>query len=472
MSHRPSRRRFLQATAALAAGPFIIKPHIVGAGDMPAPSNRITLGLIGPGKQGSSHLAALVRRSDVQILAICDVQEEKRQAAKKAIETIVGVASKDPKERPTTADPDSSTTMSPWTAAQLSAGANKGPATKPNDVKYYGDFRDVLARPDIDAVLIATPDHWHAAMIMHAAAAGKDIYCEKPLTLTIREAQRVVEQVHRYGRVFQTGSQQRSSREFRFACEMVRSGRIGELKQVIVATGLTSKERDLPAEPVRKGVDWNMWLGPAPEQTFNKILCPPIEDQNWAMWRLYRDFSGGAMTDFGAHHFDIAQWAVGADHSGPVEILPMIPESAPGKKDGRWLTMKYANGVELQHANTFEIFGGGGLKFIGTEGQIDVDRGTLKTYPKSIGKLTTLPNEVHLYKSPGHHEDFLRAVRTRSQTICPVEVGARSVSVCHLGNICYWLNRPLKYNPQTWSFEGDEEANRWLDRAKRAPWYV
>jgi len=471
MAYRPSRRAILKSAAALA-GPVIVAPSVLGANGSPPPSERITIGLIGPGKQGTSHLAALVRRSDVNILAVCDVQEEKRVAARQAIERVVGAASSDPKERPATADPDASTASSPWTATNLSAGAGKGPATKAADVKYYNDFREVLARPDIDAVLIATPDHWHAAMIMHAAAAGKDIYCEKPLTLTIREAQRVVEQVNRYGRIFQTGSQQRSSREFRFACEMVRSGRIGQLKQVIVATGTPSKERDLPAEPVRKGVDWDMWLGPAPMQGFNKTLCPPIEDNSWAMWRLYRDFSGGAMTDFGAHHFDIAQWGIGADDAGPVEILPMIPESAPGKKDGRWMTMRYANGVEVLHANTFADFGGKGLTFVGTEGVIDVDRGKLITSPTHIQRVNTLPNETHLYRSPGHHEDFLRAVKTRGTTVCPVEVGARSVSVCHLGNISYWLNRPLKYNPQTWSFEGDDEANRWLDRPKRGGWMV
>jgi predicted dehydrogenase len=211
-----------------------------------------------------------------------------------------------------------------------------------------------------------------------------------------------------------------------------------------------------------------MWLGPAPYRPFNKILCPPIEDNGWAMWRLYRDYSGGAITDFGAHHFDIAQWALDADQSGPVEITP--PE---GGKDGKPLTFKYANGVEVYHISTGSNFGGKGLIFIGTEGRIDVDRGKIETKPDLIRRTPTHAGETFLYKSPGHHEDWIRAVKSRRrQTVCPVEVGAHSVTVCHLGNLCYWLNRPLRWDPVHWTFLGDDEANRWLDRPRRDPWTV
>jgi predicted dehydrogenase len=250
---------------------------------------------------------------------------------------------------------------------------------------------------------------------------------------------------------------------------MVRSGRIGRLKSVTVNTGTTSVECDLPAEPVRKGVDWDAWLGPAPYRPFNRILCPPIDDSGWAMWRLYRDYSGGAMTDFGAHHFDIAQWGMGADETGPIEITP---PSEPGAKEARLLTMKYANGVEVRHRSIGANFGGKGLEFEGTEGRIVVDRGYLETTPARLKTIPTHVGEVFLYKSPGHHDDWLRAIRTRGQTICPVEVGAHSVTVCHLGNICYWLNRPLKWDPNNWCFVGDEEANRWVDRPRRAPYTV
>jgi predicted dehydrogenase len=472
-SASPSRRRFLQIAALAAAGPTIVRPGAVfgaAADGTPAPSNRLTIGFIGVGKQGMGHLGAIVRRSDVNVLAIADVQEERRNAARDLIEKATGAepkkdADKKPSTEPTPA-PNSNTPWATQDGAPPSANTGKEPATKAADVQYYNDYRDLLARNDVDTVLIATPDHWHAIQAVDACRAGKDIYCEKPLTLTIRETRDVVAAVRRHNRVFQTGSQQRSSREFRFACEMVRSGRIGKLKSITVATGTPSVECDLPAEPIRKGVDWDAWLGPAPYRPFNKILCPPVESNDWAMWRLYRDYSGGAMTDFGAHHFDIAQWALGADDSGPVQVLP------PDGKDRKMLTFRYANGVEVYHASTGQNFGGKGLTFEGSAGKIEVDRGFLKTTPDNLQRTPTHVGETFLYKSPGHHEDFFRGVRTRRQPICPVEVGASSVTVCHLGNIAYWLNRPLTWNPGAWQFENDEEANRWVDRPKRAPYLL
>lgn len=456
----PSRRRFLKASAAAALAPMIVRPSVLGAADgTPPPSERITLGFIGVGKQGSGHLGALVRRSDINLLAVCDVQEEKRDRARQEIEKATGQS-----VDKTVADASSSTANTPWSVTEASSGHGAGPATSAKDVKYYNHFMDLLARPDIDAVLIATPDHWHAIQAIEACRAGKDIYCEKPLTLTIREARQVIDAVNTHQRIFQTGSQQRSSREFRFACELARNGRIGKLKSITVATGTPSVECDLGAEEIRKGVDWDLWLGPAPYRPFNKILCPPNEDTSWAMWRLYRDYSGGAMTDFGAHHFDIAQWAIDADDTGPVEIVP------PNGKDVEKLTFKYANGVEVIHDNTGQPFGGKGLTLEGTDGKIEVDRGKLVTTPANLKDIATHTPESFLYKSPGHHEDWIRGIRTRKQPICRVEVGAHSVTVCHLGNIAYWLNRPLKWNPQQWQFENDEEANRWVDRPKRGPW--
>jgi predicted dehydrogenase len=463
---KPTRRRFLQSAAAAAIGPMIVRPAVVcrAADGTPPPSERITLGFIGVGKQGTNHLGAMVRRSDINILAIADVQEERRNAARDLIDRATSVTTP-PAAKP--AAPDGSSN-SPWTAQEGAAAptAKGAPATSAKDVTYYGDYRELLARKDIDAVLIAAPDHWHALIATAACIAGKDIYCEKPLTLTIREAKELIDTVNRYNRVFQVGSQQRSSREFRFACEMVRSGRIGQLKSVTVNTGTTSIECDLPAEPIRKGVDWDMWLGPAPYRPFNKILCPPVESSDWAMWRLYRDYSGGAMTDFGAHHFDIAQWGMAADDTGPIEILP------PRATERKQLTFKYANGVEVYHASIGKDFGGKGLVFEGTEGKIEVDRGFMETTPKSLQSNPTRPGETFLYKSPGHHEDWIRGIRARRQGICPVEVGAHSVTVCHLGNICYWLDRPLKWDPNAWRFINDDEANRWVDRPKRAPWIL
>jgi len=455
---RPSRRRFLQYTALAAAGPMIVRPHVVSAAadGTVAPSNRITIGIIGPGKQGTSHVAAIARRKDVAILGVCDVQESKRQKARETIEKGAAAATKEP---PKKAGGDIGAS-SPWDSAAASSGGGSG--TDPKAVKYYNDFRELLDRPDVDAVLIATPDHWHAVQVVMAAKAGKDIYCEKPLTLTIGEAKECIRVVRQYGRVFQVGSQQRSAREFRFAAEMIRNGRIGKVKTVTTTVGGPAKERDLPAEPVREGVDWDLWVGPAPMQPFSKTLCPGPEFDGFPNWRSYRDFSGGGMTDWGAHHFDITQWALGMDDSGPTEIIPPTP-------DRNWLTFRYASGVELYQGKTG---GGKGIVFEGTEGTIEVARGYLQTTPDKIMRTNTLPGEVHLYNSPGHHEDFFRAVRERRDCVCPVEVGARSVSVCHLGNIASWLGRPLKWDPQNWTFVDDAEANRWIDRPRRGPWQM
>lgn len=263
----------------------------------------------------------------------------------------------------------------------------------------------------------------------------------------------MVTAARRYGRVFQTGSQQRSSNEFRFACEMVRSGRIGQLKTIHVNVGGPSHECAEPAEPPPAEVEWDLWLGPAPWRPYNKKIVHG--------WRAYIDYSGGGMTDWGAHHFDIAQWALDADNSGPREIIPPSP-------DAKYLTYVYANGVKVYH----NAGGGAGVVFYGSEGTILVDRGRLKTEPANIMEKPTGANEVHLYDAArqGHGGNFIHCVRTRERPICDVEIGCRSVTVCHLGNLAYRLRRPLKWDPVKEEFPGDEEANRFLDRAKREPW--
>ncbi len=324
------------------------------------------------------------------------------------------------------------------------------------DVAIYRDFRELLARDDVDAVFIGTPDHWHCLPAIAAAKAGKDIYCEKPMSLTIREARAMVDAVRRYGRVFQTGSQQRSEYggKFRFACEMVRSGRIGELKSIHVNVGGPSGDCYEPPEPEPDDVDWDMWLGPAPWRPFNQRILRG--------WRAYRDYSGGGMTDWGAHHFDITQWALDADSSGPVQIIP------PDGKEVKLLTYVYANGVEVYHGGG----GGAGVVMNGTRGTIMVDRNKLQTEPVHIKSKPTAPDEVHLYNTShqGHKGNWAHCIRTRQKPICDVEIGCRSVTVCHLGNIAYMLGRPLEWDPVKEEFAGDAEANRWLDRPKREPW--
>jgi len=392
-----TRRGFLRGAAATLAAPLVVRSSAFGAND------RITTGIIGLGGPAGGGAGG------TQLLAVCDVREDKLRGHR----------------------------------------GNK-------NVAVYKDFRELLARDDIDAVLIGTPDHWHAIPAIEAAKAGKDIYCEKPMSLTIREARAMVNAVRRYNRVFQTGSQQRSEYGgvFRFACEMVRSGRIGQLQSINCNVGGPSAECYEPAEPTPEGVDWDMWLGPAPWRPFNQRIL--------GGWRAYRDYSGGGMTDWGAHHFDIAQWALDADESGPVEVYP------PGTLTDR-LTYVYANGVRVHHGGG----GGGGVVFFGSEGKIAVDRGPLQTWPAHLKDKPIGPDEVRLYQvRNGHKGNWLDCIRTRQKPICDVEVGCRSVTVCHLGNLCYRLKRPLKWDPVKEEFIGDADANRWLDRPKREPWTV
>ncbi len=414
-----SRRQFLRGAAAAAAFPYLwTKP----AWGKPLPSEQIGLGLIGVGNMGGAHLSGLVHNRDFQILAICDVHRERRENARQAVVEAY--------------------------AAERADGTFKGCET-------YNEYERLLERPDIDAVLIAVPDHWHALIAIAACRAGKDVYCEKPLSLTIREAEQMVAAARRYGRVFQTGSQQRSESNFRLACELVRSGRIGELKTVNVGVGGPSKEAYLPAEPIPDGFDWDRWLGPTPVHPYNAERC---SGNYGGGWRLIRDYSGGMMTDWGAHHFDIAQWGMGMDGNGPVEIIP------PNLAEKGTLTYRYASGVIVYHG------GANGVLFTGTEGKIEVNRGYFRTWPEKIGQAPLGPNDVHLYESPGQLQDWVNCIRARRRPICDVEIGASSVTVCHLGNIAWWLGRTLHWDPQKRKLLNDEAAARWLDRPKRAPY--
>jgi predicted dehydrogenase len=402
LHRRATRRGFLKVAAGAVAAPVFVPRSSFGAND------RITSGVIGRGGPaggagGGTHL-----------LAVCDVREDKLRGYR----------------------------------------GNK-------NIGVYKDFRELLTRDDIDAVFVGTPDHWHALASIASAKAGKDIYCEKPMTLTIREARAMVNAMRRYDRVFQTGSQQRSEYggKFRFACEMVRSGRIGTVKKVHVNVGGPSGPCYLPPVPVPESIDWDMWLGPAPWRPFHPRIGLS------GSWRAYRDYSGGGMTDWGHHHFDIVQWALDKDESGPVEILP------PGTDGRRHLTYLYKcpfGTVEVYHGGA----SGAQIEFIGTEGRVMVDRGTLKTDPPTIMATPTQPNEVNLYRSPGHKANWAQCIRSRKRPICDVEIGCRSVTVCHLGNIVYWLKRPIKWDPVKEEIIGDPEAARWVDRPKRPPWHI
>lgn len=422
----------LKATAAGIAAPYIVSASALGRGIWKPASERITVGFIGIGNMGGAHLGGFLDDPELQLVAACDVDASRRAATAAAADNKY--------------------------ADQRQAGTYKSCA-------QYNEFERMLERSDIDAVLVAAPDHWHALMAIAAMKAGKDVYCEKPLCLTVREGWAMVAAARRYGRVLQTGSQQRSESNFRLACEMVRSGRIGKVQTVHVGVAGPSQEGYFPEQPVREGFDWNRWLGPAPWQPYNEERC---SGNYGGGWRNVRDYSGGMMTDWGAHHFDIAQWGLGMDGSGPVEIIPPKKppkvRQTPDPEKGEGLIYKYANGITMYHG------GANGVLFTGSDGKIEVNRGYLRTWPEEIGKTPLGAGDVHLYASPGHRQDWVNCIRTRQRPICDVEIGASSATVCHLGNIAYWTGQPIKWDPATREIIDNPQASRWLERPMRAPW--
>jgi predicted dehydrogenase len=413
--------------AAAAAAPAIVPASVFGAGGATPPGDRITVGFIGCGKMANDyHLPELLRLADVQAVAVCEVDARRREHAKNRVEQAYS----------TKAD-------------------YKGCET-------YADYRELIARPDIDAVCIATPEHGHAIPAILACKEGKDVYCEKPLTLTLAEARRCVDAARKHDRVFQTGSQQRSNvfGQFRQAAEIVRSGRLGKINTVTVGVGGPSKPCDLPAEEIEPGLEWDLWLGPAPHRPYHSALSPRGVHNHFPAWRSYREYAGGGHSDMGAHHYDVAQWCLGMDDSGPVEVIP--PDAADAQSG---VEFRYANGVVMTHG------GPGGCVFTGERGTLRIDRGVLTSDPASIVTEPLGPDEVHLPASPGHHRNWIDCVRSRKRPVADVEIGARSVAIPILGNLAYWHRRRFKWDPVKWQFDGDAEANRdYLDRERREGW--
>lgn len=421
-----TRRAFLQGATWALAAPLFVPASALGKDGKTAPSERITVGFIGCGKMANDyHLSTLLSFSDIHAIAVCEVDQNRREHAKRRVED-----------------------------AYKGKTGYKGCAA-------YADFRELLARKDIDAVCIATPEHWHAIPIIEACKAGKDVYCEKPLTLTLAEAKRCIDAVRKHGRVLQTGSQQRSSvfGPFRKAAEIVRSGRLGKIQTVTVGVGGPSRWCDLPAEAAEPGLDWDLWLGPAPLRPYHSALSPRGVHNHFPAWRSYREYAGGGHSDMGAHHYDIAQWCLGMDESGPIEITP--PDDPQATTGVKYL---YANGVVMTHG------GPSGCVFTGTAGKLHIDRGHLSSEPESIVKEPLGAKDVHLYESPGHHRDWVNCIRSRKRPVADVEIGARSVAVTILGNLAYWHHRKLRWDPKGWDFIDDREASGWLDRERRAPW--
>jgi predicted dehydrogenase len=422
------RRQFLAASAVGIAAPFILDSHIhaqerQGQG----PNNRINIGFIGVGMMGRGHLQGLLGNRTVQVVAISDVH---RVRLNDAIERVHRAY-----------------------AAERKANTYRGCAA-------YNDFRELLARRDIDAVVIGTPDHWHAIPAILAARSRKDIYCEKPLSLTIFEARAMVRAARDNNIVFQTGSQQRTEfgGHFRKAVEYVRAGRIGQVRTVRIGVGRPNRPCDLAAEQTPEGIDWEMWNGPSPARPFSHVLCPLNVHGHFPAWRNYREYAGGGLADMGAHHFDIAQWALNMDNSAPTEIHP--PE-----RGDTGLRFVYANGIEMFHGGPSDC------RFEGTEGRIDVGRGGISSTPAAILQQPLGERDFHLPAAPANHkQNWLDCIRSRRLPVADVEIGARSAQICHLANIGYQLRRQLRWDPVREEFANDAEANRLRYRENRAPW--
>lgn len=438
-----SRRGFLKATAlstaAASMGPAIAPATILGRAGAVPPSDRITLGFIGLGKMMPTHIGHFIGMPECQAVAVCDVEGIRLERTKQRIEEHY---------------------------------AETNGADTYNGCDTYRDFRDLLSRDDIDAVVIATPEHWHAIPAIMAAKAGKDIYCEKPLGLTIGEGQAIVEAVRETGVVLQTGSQLRSQNGVRRACELVRNGLIGELHTVHVNPGswpMVREECDLPAEPVPDELDWDMWLGQAPERPYHSDLAPHIDDEGWPEWRLYFDFAGGNLTDFGAHDFDKAQWGMGRDGSGPVEVLPANGLDRPH------MTFRYDDGVVMYYGGARDQanrpISGRAQEFLGDEGRVIVRGGSMETDPPELADASLGEDAIRLYQNESHWQDWIQCIKERKQPVANVEVGHSSATICHLGNIAYLLDRPIEWDPETETFpNGDEEAEQYLSRDMRSPW--
>ncbi len=419
-----SRRGFLSGGAAIVAAPHIVPSAVLGKAAV-APSEKITVGFIGTGGHGiARNLNMYLGQPDARVLAVCDVDSNNLGRAKKAVDAKYGNT----------------------------------------DCAVTKDFREIIERKDIDAVMISTPDHWHVLMSVMAARAGKDVQCEKP-TLTIDEGKVLVRTVRRYGRVFQTSTEDRSERIYHRMSELVRNGRIGKLHTIRVKLPFQpAGPGDPTPQPVPPELDYDMWLGPAP-------YAPYTKDRVHFNFRWIWDYSGGILCDWGTHLFDTAQWANDTERTGPVEI------EARGTwwEGGLYDTPKEYH-VEYTYANGVKMFcdhGGTSIRFEGTDGWIESPSwlAAIRASDPRILESKIGPDEIQLYTNPaGEHRDFLDCVKTRKDPYFPVDIGHRVASVCHLGNIALKLQRKLKWDPDREVFPADDEANGMLSRSMRSPW--
>ena len=440
-----TRREFLRralATGTALAAPYVVPGSARGAEAAPAPSERIGMGCIGLGGQGSRNMEGFLGSSEVQMVALCDVDAGSTRYEDAWHRGLAPAKEKVEKHY-----------------------AGREPSGRFRGVSGYRDFRELLARRDVDAVCVSTPDHWHAPIVVAAAKAGKDVYCEKPLSLTVGDGRAMVDAVTRYDRVFQCGSQRRSDARCRHSCELVRNGRIGRLHTVRVSLPgghwiRKNAKKTFGPEPVPEGFDYDLWLGPAPWAPYTYNRC------HWNFrWNL--DYSGGNVTDWGAHLIDMAHWGMGCDETGPVEVegKGTFPPSTDlwNAATAFEFTCTYAGGVKMI------VRSGGPNRFEGTEGWVELAG---KTDPPALADSVIGRDEIHLYESQSQHGNFLECVRSRQRTAAPVEVAHRSITVSHLGNIAMMVGRKIRWDPVTEEILDDDGASRLLSRAKREPWRV
>ncbi|MEM6320906.1 MAG: Gfo/Idh/MocA family oxidoreductase [Bacteroidota bacterium] len=452
-----SRRKYLKTTLVGSLG-MVTLPNIVPASVLGknAPSNRIQIGQIGFGRIAASHdLPDTMRYDTARVMAVCDVDSQRTEKGKKWIEE--------------------------WYAKK------KGTSNYV-DVKMYEDYQEMLANPEIDAVMISTPDHWHAQPAMEAAMAGKHIYLQKPTSLTIAEGRAMSDMVHRTGVVFQIGSQQRSQNpwpQFKRACELVRNGRIGQLKNIKVGLPGDPSGENEPEMPIPETLNYDKWLGSTPYKYYTEKRVHPQHDFSRPGWLRCEQFGAGMITGWGAHHIDTAHWGMGTEYTGPVEVeaTAQFPTSGLWNVHGDFqVNAKYANGV------TMEVSGKNpnGVRFEGTDGWIFVSRGNVgvtasdpssaensdafKASDPKILQSVIGPDEIHLYHSEDQHGNWLDCIKSRQLTVAPVEVAHRSCSACLLFHVAMKVNRKLYWDPLRERFKNDDEANALLSRPQRYPY--
>jgi predicted dehydrogenase len=455
---RLARRRFLARAAAALAVPCVVPGAVLGKDGAEPASQRITIGVIGTGQRGSANMKGVMQSPLAHVVAVCDCRQKRREAAVRNVEQHY--------------------------AARKNQGSYRG-------CEGYNDFRELLAREDIDAVLVCPPDHWHGIVATRALAAGKDMYCEKPIGLTIAECKAIRDAVGKYGRVFQTGTQQRSDARFRHACELARGGYLGKVHTIEVAVPPGGSIPNQAPAPVPPGFDYDMWTGPAAMHPFDERRCEWL-----AMYWIY-DYCVGFVTNWGIHHLDIAQWGCPEVGNQPFELegTGVLPTEGMCDTIMTWrVELRYESGLRVSYTNsqgpfgwqksqgvtdecakaldacTPDLYHKQGCRFIGDEGWVHVSRSSITAEPNSLLDVKITPEKAQLVESDNHYVNFLECVGSRRAPVAPVDSGHRASVIGNVADIALRLNRKVRWDPARDQFLGDDQANRLLSRAMRQPW--